>query len=68
MYYFTPNKDSLIDVFWFGFDNQNEIEFEHKMISLIIENIHPKSSFNAIRIDKVNFTSRAFPEWELYLD
>lgn len=59
MYYFTLNKDNLIDVFWFGFEDHSEIEFEYKMISLIIENIIPKSSFNAFKIDKVNFTSRA---------
>ncbi|MDA8956060.1 hypothetical protein N9H19_00360 [Flavobacteriales bacterium] len=56
--YFVKNNDNKISVFWFGYYNKDNPEFERKMIHLIINDQIPKTCFNSMTTDLVNFVGR----------
>ncbi len=56
--YFVKNKYNQISVFWFGYYNKSNPEFERLLINLIVNNEIPKSCFSKIKIDKINFAGR----------
>lgn len=57
--YFVKNKDNFIDVFWFGYYDEQNPAFERKMIALISNGKIPKSCFSAMQTDTINFAGRA---------
>lgn len=56
--YFVKNKDNRISIFWFGYYNKSNPEFERKMIELILNNEVPKSCFSSLKTNEVNFAGR----------
>lgn len=56
--YFVKDKDNRISIFWFGYYNESNPEFERKIINLIINDEIPKSCFSSLKADKINFAGR----------
>ncbi|WP_299242283.1 hypothetical protein [uncultured Aquimarina sp.] len=56
--YFVKNNDNRISIFWFGYYDNDNPEFERKMIELIINNKIPKTCFSSIKTDNINFAGR----------
>ncbi|WP_412985691.1 hypothetical protein [Pontimicrobium sp. IMCC45349] len=56
--YFVKNKDNRISIFWFGYYNKSNSEFERKMIELILNNEVPKNCFSSLKTNEVNFAGR----------
>ncbi|MEM6517059.1 MAG: hypothetical protein AAF688_12815 [Bacteroidota bacterium] len=56
--YFVKNKDNRISVFWFGYYEKDNPEFERNMITLILDDKIPKSCFNSLKTDNVDFAGR----------
>ena len=56
--YFVKNNDNRISIFWFGYYNKSNPEFERKMIDLILSDAIPKDCFSSIKTDKINFAGR----------
>lgn len=56
--YFVKNNDNRISIFWFGYYDKSNPEFERKMIDLILNDAIPKNCFSSIKTDKVNFAGR----------
>lgn len=56
--YFVKNKDNLISVFWFGYYDKSNPEFERKMIDLILNDAIPKTCFSSIKTDNIDFGGR----------
>lgn len=56
--YFVKNKDNLISIFWFGYYNESNPQFERKIIELIINNKIPKNCFSSLKTNKINFAGR----------
>ena len=56
--YFVKNKDNLISVFWFGYYDKSNPEFERKMIDLILNDAIPKTCFSSIKTDNIDFAGR----------
>jgi len=56
--YFVKNNENRISIFWFGYYEKSNPEFERKMINLILSDSIPKDCFSSIKTDKVNFAGR----------
>ena len=56
--YFVKDKDNRISIFWFGYYNDSNPEFERKIIELIVNDEIPKSCFSSLKTDKINFAGR----------
>lgn len=56
--YFVKNKDNRISVFWFGYFDKSNPEFERKMIDLILNDAIPKTCFSSIKTNTINFAGR----------
>ncbi len=56
--YFVRNKQDRIAVFWFGYYEKDNPEFERNMIDLILNDLVPKTCFDSIKTDNVNFAGR----------
>ena len=54
-YYFIKSSDKSIIGFTFNSINKMNKEFEHKFIELVIENQIPKSVYNNLQIDSIDF-------------
>ncbi len=57
-YYFVKNKKGGIDAFSFGYYDTNDIDLEHTMISLILNDTIPERCYSSIQIDTINFVGR----------
>jgi hypothetical protein len=58
IYYFVKKKNDGISVFWFGYYNKSNPEFEKKMIDLILNDAIPQTCFSSLTTDTVNFAGR----------
>lgn len=56
--YFVKNNKNQISFFWFGYYDNDNPEFERKMIDLIINDKIPKTCFSSIKTDSINFAGR----------
>lgn len=56
--YFVKNKDNRISIFWFGYYNKSNSEFERKMMELILNDGIPKSCFSSLKTNEINFAGR----------
>lgn len=56
--YFVKDKDNRISIFWFGYYNKSNSEFERKIIELILNDEIPKRCFSSLKTDKINFAGR----------
>ena len=56
--YFVKDKDNRISIFWFGYYNQSNPEFERRIIELIVNDEIPRSCFSSLKTDKINFAGR----------
>lgn len=57
-YYFVENKDKTVSVFWFGYYNKLNKEFERKYINRILNNEIPKEVYEPMTIDSIDFAGR----------
>jgi len=57
-YYFVEDKNKTITVFWFGFYNKSDKNFEKKYITRILNNEIPKKAFESMAIDSIDFAGR----------
>ncbi len=56
--YFVKNNDNRISIFWFGYYDKSNPEFERKMIDLVLNDAIPKSCYSSIKTDNINFAGR----------
>jgi hypothetical protein len=56
--YFVKNNDNRISIFWFGYYDKSNPEFERKMIDLIINDAIPETCFSSLKTDNINFAGR----------
>lgn len=57
-YYFVEDKNKTISVFWFGYYNKIDKNFERKYINRILNNEIPKEVFESRVIDSIDFAGR----------
>lgn len=57
-YYFVENKDETVSVFWFGYYNKLNKEFERKYVNRILNNEIPKEVYEPMTIDSIDFAGR----------
>jgi hypothetical protein len=57
-YYFVENKDKTVSVFWFGYYNKLNKEFERKYVNRILNNEIPKEVYEPMTIDSIDFAGR----------
>lgn len=57
-YYFIEDKQKMVTVICFAYFEKPEVQFEQKLISLIIEDAIPMHVFENKRIDSVDFAGR----------
>ena len=57
-YYFIQSNDKKIVGFSFASINKTDKELERKFVRLIKDNAIPKSIFNSLQIDSINFVGR----------
>jgi hypothetical protein len=60
-YYFIETSDQKILGFTFASVNKTDKEFEQNFIRLVIDNLIPKSVYNNLQIDSINFAGRKIP-------
>lgn len=60
-YYFIESADQKIIAITFASINKIDKEFERKFVRSVKENLIPKSVYNSIRIDSINFAGRKIP-------
>jgi hypothetical protein len=60
-YYFVESSDNKIIAFTFASINKNDKEFERNFINLVYNNSIPKSVYNSLEIDSINFAGRKIP-------
>lgn len=57
-YYFVEDKNKTISVFWFGYFNKPDKEFERKYVNRILKNEIPASVYESRTIDSIDFAGR----------
>ena len=57
-YYFLENKDKTVSVFWFGYYNKLNKEFERKYINRILNHEIPSEVYESMIIDSIDFAGR----------
>lgn len=57
-YYFLENKDKTVSVFWFGYYNKLNKEFERKYINRILNHEIPSEVYESMTIDSIDFAGR----------
>jgi hypothetical protein len=60
-YYFVESPDKKLIAFTFASINKNDKEFERNFIKLVCSNSIPKSIYNSVEIDSINFAGRKIP-------
>jgi hypothetical protein len=59
--YFVEHPGKGVTAFTFGSINKNDRDFERLFIQLILNNNIPKSVYDAVKIDSINFAGRKIP-------
>ena len=57
-YYFVENKNKTVSVFWFGYYNKLNKEFERKYVNHILNDEIPKEVFEPMTIESIDFAGR----------
>ena len=57
-YYFVENKNKTISVFWFGYYNKYDNDFEKKYVNHILKDEIPERIFESTTIDSIDFAGR----------
>lgn len=57
-HYFVKNKDNRIAIFWFGYYNNPNPEFERTIIALILNDEIPDRCYSSLKTNRVNFAGR----------
>lgn len=57
-YYFVEDKNKTISVFWFGYFNEPDKEFERKYVNRILKDEIPASVYESRTIDSIDFAGR----------
>ena len=60
-YYFVESPDKKLIAFTFASINKNDKEFERNFIKLVCNNSIPKSVYNSVEIDSIDFAGRKIP-------
>lgn len=60
-YYFVKGSDNSIIGFTFASINKTNKDFEHKFIKLVVNNQIPKSVYNNLQIESIDFAGRKIP-------
>lgn len=57
-YYFVENQNKTVSIFWFGYFDTLDKDFERKFVNLILEDKIPKEVFEPMTIDSIDFAGR----------
>lgn len=57
-YYFIEKSDNRVSVFWFVAINKQDRDFERTFINLILENKIPKTVYEPMAMDSIDFAGR----------
>ena len=57
-YYFVENQNKTVSVFWFGYYNKLNKEFERKYVNHILNDEIPKEVFEPMSIQSIDFVGR----------
>jgi hypothetical protein len=57
-YYFVENQSKTVSIFWFGYFDKLDKEFERKYVNLILKDEIPKEVFEPMIIDSIDFAGR----------
>jgi hypothetical protein len=57
-YYFVENQNKTVSIFWFGYFDKLNKEFERKFVNLILEDKIPKEVFEPMSISSIDFAGR----------
>ncbi len=57
-YYFVENQNKTVSVFWFGYYNKLNKEFERKYVNHILNDEIPKEVFEPMTIESIDFAGR----------
>lgn len=57
-YYFVENQNKTVSVFWFGYYNKSDKDFERKYVNRILNNEIPKEVFEPMTINSIDFAGR----------
>ncbi len=57
-YYFVENQNKAVSVFWFGYYNKLNKEFERKYVNHILNDEIPKEVFEPMTIESIDFAGR----------
>ncbi len=57
-YYFVENQNKTVSVFWFGYYDKLDKEFERKYVNRILNNEIPKEVFEPATIESIDFAGR----------
>lgn len=57
-YYFVENQNKTVSVFWFGYYNKLNKEFERKYVNHILNDEIPKEVFEPMTIESIYFAGR----------
>lgn len=57
-YYFVENQNNTVSIFWFGYFDKLNKEFERKFVNLILEDKIPKEVFEPMSISSIDFAGR----------
>lgn len=57
-YYYVENQNKTVSIFWFGYYNKLDKEFERKYVNLILNDQIPKEVFEPMTIDSIDFAGR----------
>lgn len=57
-YYFVENQNNTVSIFWFGYFDKLDKEFERKFVNLILEDKIPKEVFEPMSISSIDFAGR----------
>lgn len=57
-YYFVENQNKTVSIFWFGYFDKLDKEFERKYVNLILKDEIPKKVFETMTIDSIDFVGR----------
>ena len=57
-YYFVENQNKTVSVFWFGYSNKSDQDFERKYVNRILNDEIPKEVFEPMTIESIDFAGR----------
>ncbi len=57
-YYFVENQNKTVSIFWFGYFDKLDKEFERKYVNLILKNEITKEVFEPMKINSIDFAGR----------